>query len=137
MALLGELHFRALSAEGGFNLPREGGVAYAAQESWVLNATIKVCRIPSSMTSFSFASSQDNILFGAAYDKERLDKVIYQTGLLRDLSLFEAAELTEIGEKGITLRYGLIIDVRSLALITEHTVGDRRYYQLLMIPERH
>lgn len=25
------------------NLPREGGIAYAPQESWVINATVKVC----------------------------------------------------------------------------------------------
>lgn len=31
-------------------------------------------------------------------------KVVYQTGLLHDLSLFEAGELTEVGERGITLR---------------------------------
>ena len=38
----GEMHF-VLSAPGGwFNLPRDGGVAYAAQESWVQNDTIRV-----------------------------------------------------------------------------------------------
>lgn len=42
MALLGELHFLPLSPSATCHLPRGGGVAYAAQESWVLNATIKV-----------------------------------------------------------------------------------------------
>lgn len=28
--------------QGWFNLPRAGGVAYAAQETWVLNDTIRV-----------------------------------------------------------------------------------------------
>lgn len=65
-------------------------MAYAAQETWVLNETIR-----------------DNILFGAVYDKERFDKVIYQTALTRDLTLFEAGEMTEVGEKGITLRSAL------------------------------
>ncbi|KZS96509.1 P-loop containing nucleoside triphosphate hydrolase protein [Sistotremastrum niveocremeum HHB9708] len=87
MGLLGEMYSRPLSDVGGYNLPRKGGVAYAAQESWVLNATIK-----------------DNILFGAPFDQERFDKVIHQTGLTRDISLFEAGVLTEVGEKGITLR---------------------------------
>ncbi|KZT36420.1 P-loop containing nucleoside triphosphate hydrolase protein [Sistotremastrum suecicum HHB10207 ss-3] len=89
MGLLGEMYSRPLSDVGGYNLPREGGVAYAAQESWVLNATIK-----------------DNILFGAPFDQERFDKVIHQTGLTRDISLFEAGVLTEVGEKGITLSGG-------------------------------
>ena len=30
--------------------------------------------------------------------------VIYQCGLERDLSLFEAGDATEIGEKGLTVR---------------------------------
>lgn len=42
MALLGEMHFMPSSPSSSFNLPREGGVAYAAQESWVQNETIKV-----------------------------------------------------------------------------------------------
>jgi ABC-type multidrug transport system fused ATPase/permease subunit len=42
MALLGEMHY-VPSGPGAFmSLPREGGVAYAAQESWVLNETIRV-----------------------------------------------------------------------------------------------
>lgn len=44
MALLGEMHFTAETPASWFNLPREGGVAFAAQESWVLNETIKVRR---------------------------------------------------------------------------------------------
>jgi hypothetical protein len=65
---------------------------------------------------------QDNILFGAPYDEERYNKgilpldglnappfltllsVIYQCGLQRDLSLFDAGDKTEVGEKGLTLR---------------------------------
>ncbi|KAG5644694.1 hypothetical protein DXG03_007917 [Asterophora parasitica] len=42
MALLGEMHFLPSGPRAWFNLPRAGGVAYAAQESWVMNATIKV-----------------------------------------------------------------------------------------------
>ena len=61
MALLGEMHFVPTNPDSWFNLPREGGVAYAAQESWVQNETIK-----------------NNILFGSAYDEER-----YQKGLTR------------------------------------------------------
>ncbi|KAH8986094.1 hypothetical protein EDB92DRAFT_1949372 [Lactarius akahatsu] len=89
MALLGEMHFVPMSPDSWYHLPREGGVSYAAQESWVQNETIR-----------------DNILFGAAYDEERYDKVIYQCGLQRDLSLFDAGDETEVGEKGLTLSGG-------------------------------
>jgi ABC-type transport system involved in cytochrome bd biosynthesis fused ATPase/permease subunit len=42
MALLGEMHYLPTGPGSWFNLPRQGGVAYAAQESWVQNETIKV-----------------------------------------------------------------------------------------------
>ncbi|KAF9046093.1 multidrug resistance-associated ABC transporter [Panaeolus papilionaceus] len=89
MALLGEMHYNPNSLDSWFNLPRAGGIAYAAQESWVQNETIK-----------------ENILFGAAYDEERYKKVIYQCALTRDLELFEAGDQTEVGEKGLTLSGG-------------------------------
>ncbi|KAJ3910566.1 P-loop containing nucleoside triphosphate hydrolase protein [Lentinula edodes] len=66
-----------------------GGIAYAAQESWVLNETIR-----------------DNILFGLPYDEDRYEKVIKQCALERDLTLFAAGDQTEIGEKGLTLSGG-------------------------------
>ncbi|KAK0198511.1 hypothetical protein F5146DRAFT_1100167 [Armillaria mellea] len=89
MALLGEMHFIPASPDAWFNLPRDGGVAYAAQESWVQNETIKA-----------------NILFGSPYDEARYKKVIYQCGLERDISLFEAGDQAEVGEKGLTLSGG-------------------------------
>ncbi|EJU03270.1 hypothetical protein DACRYDRAFT_115475 [Dacryopinax primogenitus] len=42
MALLGEMHFDKQGVESWFNLPRQHGIAYAAQESWVQNDTIRV-----------------------------------------------------------------------------------------------
>ncbi|TFY56647.1 hypothetical protein EVJ58_g7510 [Rhodofomes roseus] len=39
----------------------------------------------------------------APYDRERYEKVIDQCSLRRDLGLFAAGDLTEVGEKGITL----------------------------------
>lgn len=45
MALMGEMHYIPSGPGSWYNLPREGGVAYAAQESWVLNETIKVCAL--------------------------------------------------------------------------------------------
>jgi ABC-type multidrug transport system fused ATPase/permease subunit len=89
MALLGEMHFIPMTPDGWYHLPRSGGVSYAAQESWIQNETIR-----------------DNILFGAPYDEERYREVIYQCGLERDLSLFDAGDKTEVGEKGLTLSGG-------------------------------
>ena len=42
MALLGEMHYIPTAPDAFVSLPREGGVAYAAQESWVQNDTIRV-----------------------------------------------------------------------------------------------
>jgi ABC-type multidrug transport system fused ATPase/permease subunit len=57
MALLGEMHYLPNGPGSWYNLPRAGGVAYAAQESWVQNETIR-----------------ENILFGAPYDQVRYQK---------------------------------------------------------------
>ncbi|KAJ7105184.1 hypothetical protein C8R44DRAFT_858596 [Mycena epipterygia] len=89
MALLGEMHFVPAGPTSWYNLPCANGISYAAQESWVMNETIK-----------------DNILFGEKYDGERYKKVIYQCALERDLELFEAGDQTEVGEKGLTLSGG-------------------------------
>ncbi|KAJ7864236.1 hypothetical protein B0H14DRAFT_2736510 [Mycena olivaceomarginata] len=86
MALLGAF---PLPPSSWFNLPRRGGVSYAAQESWVLNDTIK-----------------NNILFNTPMDVERYKQVLHQCGLERDLELFDAGDETEVGEKGLTLSGG-------------------------------
>jgi translation initiation factor RLI1 len=44
-ALMGEMHLVEGTQRSRFNLPREKGVAFVAQESWVQNDTIKVGRI--------------------------------------------------------------------------------------------
>ncbi|KZO93694.1 ATP-binding cassette transporter [Calocera viscosa TUFC12733] len=89
MALLGEMHFQPSGPDAWFSLPRHNGVAYAAQESWLQNETIK-----------------ENILFGEPFDEERYKKVVYQCALERDLTLFDAGDQTEVGEKGLTLSGG-------------------------------
>ncbi|KAF8832671.1 hypothetical protein HHX47_DHR1001791 [Lentinula edodes] len=89
MALLSEMHFVPFGPDSWYNLPREGGIAYAAQESWVQNETIR-----------------ENIVFGSPFDQERYNKVLYQCGLERDIGLFEAGDATEVGEKGLTLSGG-------------------------------
>lgn len=40
--LVGEMHYIPSGPDSFVSLPRTGGVAYAAQESWVQNETIKV-----------------------------------------------------------------------------------------------
>jgi ABC-type uncharacterized transport system fused permease/ATPase subunit len=45
MALLGEMHQVSLRPNAWINLPREDGIAHAAQESWVLSDTIKVLHL--------------------------------------------------------------------------------------------
>ena len=47
MALLGEMRYEATSPNSFVSLPRGGGVAYHAQESWILNETIRVSLIVS------------------------------------------------------------------------------------------
>ncbi|KAJ3094987.1 hypothetical protein HDU97_007368 [Phlyctochytrium planicorne] len=89
-ALLGEM--RKLS--GSASLPTtEGffgsGVAYVAQASWLMNATIR-----------------DNICFGEVFDPIRYGRVIRACALARDFETFDSGDLTEIGEKGINLSGG-------------------------------
>ena len=74
LALLGELHFSPRGPDAWFNLPKEGGIAYAAQEPWVQNETIKVlCGCVASGASLT-TSTQSNIIFGADFDAERYKK---------------------------------------------------------------
>ncbi|KAI4523406.1 P-loop containing nucleoside triphosphate hydrolase protein, partial [Schizophyllum commune] len=89
LALLGEMKYTPTSSSSWINLPRDAGVAYAAQESWVQNDTIK-----------------ENILFGAPFNSERYEQVLHQCALKRDLALFDAGDETEVGEKGVTLSGG-------------------------------
>ncbi|KAE9403967.1 P-loop containing nucleoside triphosphate hydrolase protein [Gymnopus androsaceus JB14] len=89
LALLGEMRFFPAGPNSCYSLPRQGGVSYAAQESWIQNDTIK-----------------NNILFGSEFDKERYESVLHQCALLRDLTLFGAGDMTEVGEKGLTLSGG-------------------------------
>ncbi|KAJ7033733.1 multidrug resistance-associated ABC transporter [Mycena alexandri] len=89
MALLGEMHLVPSSLSSWYNLPRAQGVSYAAQESWVMNDTIR-----------------NNILFNSPMDVERYNKVLYQCCLERDLELWDAGDETEVGERGLTLSGG-------------------------------
>lgn len=83
MAFLGEVH----ASTGSVWVSDE--IAYAAQEAWILNATIR-----------------DNITFGKEYDPVWYAEVIRACALTTDLAMFPASDLTEIGERGTNLSGG-------------------------------
>ncbi|KAJ2800354.1 hypothetical protein H4R20_004094 [Coemansia guatemalensis] len=66
-----------------------GTIAYVPQQPWILNATLR-----------------DNILFGYPYDEEFYNSVIDACALRPDIEMLPAADMTEIGEKGINLSGG-------------------------------
>ncbi|KAF8595618.1 metal resistance protein YCF1 [Ceratobasidium sp. AG-I] len=82
-AIVGEM----IRAEGMVDV--RGKVAYAPQNAWIMNATIR-----------------ENILFSHAYDEEFYNVVLDACALRPDLALFSDGDLTEVGEKGITLSGG-------------------------------
>lgn len=65
------------------------GSLLSAGASWIQNSTIR-----------------ENILFGSNYDKEKYEAVIYACSLQSDLDILPGGDLTEVGEKGITLSGG-------------------------------
>lgn len=73
--------------EARVNFPRRKGVALCLQTGWIMEGTVR-----------------ENILFGSAYNEARYRQVLHQCALLPDLKLWEAGDLTELGEKGLTAR---------------------------------
>ncbi|KAI9724519.1 MAG: hypothetical protein M1812_000587 [Candelaria pacifica] len=63
--------------------------ALCPQYAWIQNATVK-----------------ENILFGKEYDEEYYNKVIDACALRPDLDMLPNGDLTEIGERGITVSGG-------------------------------
>ena len=78
-----------LPLSGNSRIYVNGSISYVSQIPWIRNATIR-----------------DNILFYQPYDEERYNSVINLSELRQDLEIFEAGDLTEIGEKGINLSGG-------------------------------
>ncbi|KAG9063053.1 hypothetical protein KI688_004653 [Linnemannia hyalina] len=66
-----------------------GRVAYAPQQTWIINATVK-----------------DNIVFGLPFDQDKYDRIVYAAGLGPDIEMLPAGDQTEIGERGINLSGG-------------------------------
>merc|ERR1719189_491266 len=64
----------------------EGSIAYAAQQAWIQNASLK-----------------NNILFSKTMDENRYNQVVKACALEADLEILSAGDETEIGEKGINL----------------------------------
>lgn len=82
-AILGEMEVEHGTVNVG------GSVAYAAQQAWIVNATVK-----------------DNVSFGKPFDEERWKLCVDACCLASDLEILPAGEDTEIGEKGINLSGG-------------------------------
>ncbi|KAI8646442.1 P-loop containing nucleoside triphosphate hydrolase protein [Parasitella parasitica] len=64
-------------------------VAYVSQNAWLRNASIR-----------------DNILFGLPFIEKRYKETLYACALDKDMDNMEDGDLTEVGEKGITLSGG-------------------------------
>ena len=76
------------SSSGQVNLWK-GGTGYASQTAFILNSTVK-----------------DNILFGEDFDQERYDKCVWCCNLKKDFEQFPAGDMSELGERGVTLSGG-------------------------------
>lgn len=61
-------------------------VAYVPQAPFVMSGTVL-----------------ENVLMGRAYDQARFKQVVQMASLDKDIARFHDAELTEIGERGVTL----------------------------------
>ncbi|KAJ1668229.1 hypothetical protein EV178_000574 [Coemansia sp. RSA 1646] len=66
-----------------------GRVAYAPQQPWIMNGTLR-----------------DNILFGLKYNESFYNRIVDACALRPDLDILSAGDMTEIGEKGINLSGG-------------------------------
>ena len=66
-----------------------GKLAYVPQIPWVFSGTIR-----------------ENILFGLPFNKEKFQQVVHVCELTKDLTNFTNGDLTEIGQRGVTLSGG-------------------------------
>ena len=67
---------------------------------------------------------QNNILFGTPFDEERYKKTLYACALGPDLDGWPKQDLTEVGERGVTLRY--VVMSRSVDCSAHYTLPQRR-----------
>ncbi|XP_061570967.1 ATP-binding cassette sub-family C member 9 isoform X3 [Cololabis saira] len=87
LAMLGEM--QAVDGMVYWSNKNRNSVAYAAQKSWLLNATV-----------------EENITFGSPFSKQRYKAVIDACSLQPDIDLLPFGDQTEIGERGINLSGG-------------------------------
>ena len=73
----------------GGRLVVQGQTAYFSQGGWAMGATVR-----------------DNILFGREYDEAHYRHCIAACALEPDLAMLDAGDLTEIGERGVSLSGG-------------------------------
>ncbi|KFM61594.1 Multidrug resistance-associated protein 5, partial [Stegodyphus mimosarum] len=66
-----------------------GSIAYAAQQPWILNATLR-----------------ENILFGQLFSSKRYYEAVYCCGLHDDIATLPGGDQTELSEQGINLSGG-------------------------------
>ncbi|XP_067123925.1 ATP-binding cassette sub-family C member 4-like [Centruroides vittatus] len=83
MSILGEI-----PVSSG-NVIVKGKIAYASQEAWVFNESIR-----------------ENILFGEEYQEEKYKTVLHITALEKDISFFPKGDLTIVGERGVIMSGG-------------------------------
>jgi ABC-type bacteriocin/lantibiotic exporter with double-glycine peptidase domain len=100
----------------------KGSIASAPQQAWIQNGKWEVenkrrawegkrearnNRFILFSTLSVIATLRDNILFGSAFVKEKYDMTIRVCELESDLAMLPNGDMTEIGEKGINLRFVL------------------------------
>ena len=84
--LLGDIN---ASNETCIKTAHDAKVSYAAQTPFILSTTVR-----------------ENILFGSPFDRDRYEKVLDACCLRPDLLQWPAGDLTEIGERGVTMSGG-------------------------------
>lgn len=80
----------AVSPGATISMLKGGKIAYVSQTAFIMNTTLR-----------------ENILFGKPFEQEWYEKVLGMCCLWPDIKLLgEAGDLTEIGERGVTLSGG-------------------------------
>eukprot|EP00931_Biecheleriopsis_adriatica_P003934 TRINITY_DN105681_c0_g1_i1.p1 TRINITY_DN105681_c0_g1~~TRINITY_DN105681_c0_g1_i1.p1 ORF type:complete len:1256 (+),score=180.53 TRINITY_DN105681_c0_g1_i1:27-3794(+) len=88
-SILGEMEAVQESKSPPCAIDRSGNLAYAPQQPVVMNMTLR-----------------DNVVFKQAFDDERFQSALHAAALYTDLEMLPAGDMTEIGEKGVTLSGG-------------------------------
>ena len=67
----------------------EGKISYVSQSAWIFSGTVR-----------------DNILFGNEFKEEKYQRVINACALKDDMTKFPQGDLTQLGERGVSLSGG-------------------------------